>query len=106
MTGAAGAGADAGAGSPLSPRAAGDAPTLESLIRATPRCHLTPFSFFVSWQGVLTLAYRCVVEPVLMKEGGRDSLLSLIHEAHVSSPNPFPHNPHPTPHHTGASRPP
>ena len=42
----------------LSPRAAGPAPTLEALIGATPRCHLTPFSFFVSWQGVLTLAYR------------------------------------------------
>lgn len=42
----------------LSPRAAGPARTLDSIIAATPRCHLTPFSFFVSWQGVLTLAYR------------------------------------------------
>lgn len=31
---------------------------LESLIAETPRCLLKPFAFFVSWQGVLTLAYK------------------------------------------------
>ncbi len=32
---------------------------LEQLIAATPACLLRPLRFFVSWQGVLTLAYRC-----------------------------------------------
>ena len=44
----------------LSPRGPGSAPQLEQLAAATRRCHLTPAAFMVSWQGVLTLAYRCV----------------------------------------------
>lgn len=31
---------------------------LEYLVQNTRSCVLRPFSFFVSWQGVLTLAYR------------------------------------------------
>lgn len=31
---------------------------LEYIISQTPTCILKPFSFFISWQGVLTLAYR------------------------------------------------
>ena len=34
----------------------GDA--LRALISRTPRCRLRPTAFFVSWQGVITLAYR------------------------------------------------
>ena len=41
----------------VSPRT-GAPPTLEALVARTPRCHLTPRAFMVSWQGVLTLAYR------------------------------------------------
>jgi hypothetical protein len=41
----------------VSPRAGG-APTLEALVARTPRCYLAPHAFMVSWQGVLTLAYR------------------------------------------------
>ena len=41
----------------LSPRA-GSAPQLEQLVSSPRRCHLTPAAFMVSWQGVLTLAYR------------------------------------------------
>ena len=37
----------------------GDA--LRALIARTPRCRLRPTAFFVSWQGVVTLAYRCDV---------------------------------------------
>ena len=33
---------------------------LEALIAQTRQCCLRPFRFFVSWQGVLTLAYTCV----------------------------------------------
>lgn len=32
---------------------------LEQLLLDTPKCLLKPFKFFVSWQGVLTLAFRC-----------------------------------------------
>jgi len=43
----------------LSPReGSGQAPQLEQLVASTRRCHLTPAAFMVSWQGVLTLAYR------------------------------------------------
>lgn len=31
--------------------------SLEGIIRSTPACELQPLSFFVSWSGVLTLAY-------------------------------------------------
>jgi hypothetical protein len=31
---------------------------LEYLVRNTSACVLRPFSFFVSWQGVITLAYK------------------------------------------------
>ena len=34
----------------------GDA--LRALIGRSPRCRLRPAAFFVSWQGVITLAYR------------------------------------------------
>ena len=36
---------------------------LEALIAQTHGCCLRPFRFFVSWQGVLTLAYTCVSPP-------------------------------------------
>lgn len=32
---------------------------LEELLSKTPTSFLQPYCFFVSWQGVLTLAYRC-----------------------------------------------
>ena len=32
-------------------------PTLVRELEATPACTLTPLAFFVSWQGVLTVAY-------------------------------------------------
>jgi hypothetical protein len=32
---------------------------LEHLLTRTAPCLLAPFRFFVSWQGVLTLAFRC-----------------------------------------------
>ena len=32
---------------------------LERLLARTPTCRLQPYRFFVSWQGVLTLAYTC-----------------------------------------------
>lgn len=31
---------------------------LEVMVKAAPSCYFEPFQFFVSWQGVLTLAYR------------------------------------------------
>ena len=31
---------------------------LEVMVKAAPSCYIEPFQFFVSWQGVLTLAYR------------------------------------------------
>ena len=40
------------------PQSAGFTP-LEALVADTRRCCLRPFRFFVSWQGVLTLAYTC-----------------------------------------------
>ena len=36
---------------------------LEYLINQTPRCLLRAFRFFVSWQGVLTLAFRWGLPP-------------------------------------------
>lgn len=32
---------------------------LEELLSKTPTSFLQPYCFFVSWQGVLTLAFRC-----------------------------------------------
>jgi hypothetical protein len=42
-------------------RSAGYTP-LEALVADTRRCCLRPFRFFVSWQGVLTLAYTCAYQ--------------------------------------------
>ncbi len=42
---------------------AGGFTSLEALIARTRTCCLRPFRFFVSWQGVLTLAYTCVLPP-------------------------------------------
>ena len=44
------------------PHAASFTP-LEALIARTRPCCLRPFRFFVSWQGVLTLAYTYVLPP-------------------------------------------
>eukprot|EP01023_Acetabularia_acetabulum_P066905 TRINITY_DN9108_c1_g1_i4.p1 TRINITY_DN9108_c1_g1~~TRINITY_DN9108_c1_g1_i4.p1 ORF type:complete len:272 (-),score=35.53 TRINITY_DN9108_c1_g1_i4:95-910(-) len=38
---------------------------LDELISSTPVCSLSPFSFFISWQGVLTLAYSGFPQPLL-----------------------------------------
>ena len=32
--------------------------SLQQIVQAAPSCYFEPFQFFVSWQGVLTLAYR------------------------------------------------
>ena len=32
--------------------------SLQTIVQATSSCYFDPFQFFVSWQGVLTLAYR------------------------------------------------
>ncbi len=56
------------------PHASGFTP-LEALIARTRMCCLRPFRFFVSWQGVLTLAYTCVFSPRLpMSFGMHDGL--------------------------------
>jgi hypothetical protein len=34
---------------------------LEELLSKTPTSFLQPYCFFVSWQGVLTLAFRCPI---------------------------------------------
>jgi hypothetical protein len=50
-----------------SPSRGGDA--LQQAIAATPRCHLQPHAFFVSWQGVVTLAHRCCARRHLSGQG-------------------------------------
>jgi hypothetical protein len=39
---------------------------IDRFISETCTCVLKPYSFFVSWQGVLTLAYRCAVPLLLL----------------------------------------
>ena len=51
------------------PHASGFTP-LEALIARTRTCCLRPFRFFVSWQGVLTLAYTCVLPPRQLRTRG------------------------------------
>ncbi len=54
---------------------------LDYLIANTQMCMLRPFSFFVSWQGVLTLAYRGFPAPlVTLKEQISDFYPSLPKE--------------------------
>lgn len=43
---------------PSAPSRAGLLPPLEAELQRTPASNLQPEAFFVSWQGVLTLAYR------------------------------------------------
>ena len=72
--------------SPPDATTAADAPpTVEALVRRTPRTHLTPLAFMVSWQGVLTLAYRWGGS---LGEGGRGRRMGVGRAGRGATPTP------------------